>query len=140
MGPDLIAIQARRAGRRSRTGRLAAIGGAFHRRGQACIVRVVSVMGQRILITGGAGSIGTALRAALERQGNEVAVLDLRASGEERADVRDAAAVARALRGCAGVVHLAAVSRVAWAERDPDACQATNVGGTRAALGAALQA
>ena len=44
----------------------------------------------------------------------------------------------RALLSCRGVVHLAAVSRVALGERDPDLCWSTNVGGTRAVVDAAL--
>jgi len=49
-------------------------------------------------------------------------------------DVRDAAQVAAAMGGCDGVVHLAAMSRVAWGQTDPDGCVATNVGGTRNVL------
>lgn len=67
-------------------------------------------------------------------------VLDLRASGDGRGDVCDASAVRRATSGCSGVVHLAAVSRVAWGERDPRACQSINVGGTRTVLSAAREA
>lgn len=96
-------------------------------------------MGIHILITGGAGTIGTALGWALERRGFRVTALDLRASGEGRGDVCDAAAVRRAMGDCSGVVHLAAVSRVAWGERDPRACQSTNVGGTRTVLSVARE-
>lgn len=54
--------------------------------------------------------------------------LDVRAAAEPaRGDVRNVERVRAALRGCDGVVHLAAVSRVAWAERDPELCHATNV-------------
>ncbi|WP_164823457.1 NAD-dependent epimerase/dehydratase family protein [Sinorhizobium meliloti] len=42
-------------------------------------------------------------------------------------DVCDPAALDRAMQGVTGVVHLAAVSRVVWAENDPDLCQRTNV-------------
>lgn len=86
---------------------------------------------RRILITGSEGLVGTALRARLVALGYEVAGLDLRAAGVEFGDVRDAARLAMALRGCVGVVHLAAVSRVVWGERDPDRCWDTNVGGVR---------
>lgn len=97
-------------------------------------------MKMRILITGGAGSIGTALRRGLERKGTEVVVLDSEGSGEGRGDVRDDPSVRRALRGCSGVIHLAAVSRVAWAEDDSGRCHSINVGGTRTVLGAACEA
>jgi nucleoside-diphosphate-sugar epimerase len=39
-----------------------------------------------------------------------------------------------------GAIHLAAVSRVIWGERDPDGCWSTNVGGTRNVLEAARRA
>lgn len=81
----------------------------------------------RILVTGSAGLIGTALVPLLEAAGHEVARFDLRTGG----DVRDGDALARAAERCGGVVHLAAVSRVVWAERDPALAEATNVGGTR---------
>jgi nucleoside-diphosphate-sugar epimerase len=98
-------------------------------------------MNRRILITGSAGLVGTALRAGLAARGLETVGLDRRASAPgERADVRQAAAVRRALRGCSGVVHLAAVSRVVWGERDPVLCRSTNVGGTRTLLEAAAAA
>ncbi len=42
--------------------------------------------------------------------------------------------------GCCGVVHLAAVSRVVWAEQDPEGCWRTNVDGTRNVLRAAHRA
>ena len=41
------------------------------------------------------------------------------------------------IAGCAGVIHLAAVSRVAWGERDAAGCWDTNVRGTRNVIEAA---
>ena len=38
-------------------------------------------------------------------------------------------------RWLVAVVHLAAISRVVWGERDPDLCEATNVGGLRNLIG-----
>lgn len=91
-----------------------------------------------ILITGSSGLIGSALARALTREDHRVIPLDLRAEpGCGRGDVRSAADVAAALRGCDGVVHLAAVSRVIDAERDPELCWDTNVEGTRTVLTAA---
>jgi len=76
----------------------------------------------RILVTGGAGFIGTHVAGALARAGHEVTVLDALLpcvhpggvpafSGFEflRADVRDAEAVDGALRGVSVVCHLAAM-------------------------------
>lgn len=93
----------------------------------------------RILITGGAGSIGTALGRALELRGVEVAILDLRASGESKGDIRDASSIRHALRQCTGIIHLAAVSRVAWGEQDPRTCESINVDGTRQVCAAACE-
>ena len=91
-------------------------------------------MNDRILITGSEGLVGRALRAALEARGNEVTGLDLLGSGGEEGDVREPQRVREATAGCRGVVHLAAVSRVVWGERDPDGCRSTNVGGLRDVL------
>ncbi len=51
----------------------------------------------------------------------------------------DGTSVATAMAGCSGVVHLAAVSRVVWGERDPDHCHDVNVEGTRNVLSAAAR-
>lgn len=86
---------------------------------------------KRILITGSSGLIGRDLRRHLEVRGYKVCGLDLRADRHERGDVRDRERVVAALDGVAGVIHLAAVSRVAWGERDPEGCWTTNVDGLR---------
>ena len=59
----------------------------------------------RVLVTGGAGFIGTAVVAELAHQGHDAICFDLAATG---ADVRDPARVQQALRGVDAVVHLAA--------------------------------
>ena len=92
---------------------------------------------RRILITGSEGLIGSALRTALEARGTEVAGLDLRGAGDEEGDVRDAERVRHAVAGCCGIVHLAAVSRVVWGEREPETCRDVNVGGLRNVIAAA---
>ncbi len=100
--------------------------------------QMMSSSSERVLVTGAAGLIGTALACALRDRGVEVAELDPRSvSPDARGDVLDPAALERAIAGCTGVVHLAAISRVAWAERAPDACWRTNVDGTRAVVAAA---
>lgn len=93
-------------------------------------------MSARLLITGCTGLVGSALRAALRKRRHEPIGLDLRGAGIERGDVRDPSQVRATLRGCHGVVHLAAVSRVVWGERDPDLCRTTNVGGLQAVIAA----
>jgi nucleoside-diphosphate-sugar epimerase len=90
----------------------------------------------RILVTGSRGLIGSALVRRLHAAGWEVSGFDI-ANG---LDVADAEAVAAAMNGCEGVVHLAAVSRVVWGERDPARCRMVNVIGTRNVLSAASRA
>lgn len=91
-------------------------------------------MNHRILVTGSSGLIGGALVPALAARGVGVARLDLRASGAAQGDVRDRERVRAAIAEVDGVVHLAAVSRVVWGERDPELCRSTNVGGLRNVL------
>ncbi len=65
----------------------------------------------RILLTGGAGFIGTAIARSLRAAGHEVRVLDLRPDGTGESligDIRDAGAVRRAVAGVDTVCHLAA--------------------------------
>lgn len=95
-------------------------------------------MHQRILITGSSGLIGDAVASTLRAQGHEVRGLDLVARlPADRGDVTDAECVRASLEGVDGVLHLAAVSRVVAAERDPERCRVTNVDGTRNVLAAA---
>ncbi|MDD9961412.1 MAG: NAD(P)-dependent oxidoreductase [Gammaproteobacteria bacterium] len=95
---------------------------------------------RRVLVTGSEGLVGRALCRSLERRGWETVGLDLRGAGSERGDVRTPHRVRDAIAGCGGVVHLAAVSRVIWAERAPADCREVNVGGVRRVLEAALEA
>jgi UDP-glucose 4-epimerase len=94
-------------------------------------------MSYRILITGSEGLVGTSLRAGLKASGVDVVGLDVLGAAGEWGDVRNLETLRAAIAGCAGVVHLAAISRVVWAERDPDECWRTNVGGLRNVIEAA---
>ncbi len=91
-------------------------------------------MKHRILITGSCGLVGSALSPALTARGVDVVHLDTRASGAAHGDVRDRERLRRAMVDVDGVIHLAAVSRVAWGERDPALCWSTNVDGSRNVL------
>lgn len=86
----------------------------------------------KILVTGSDGLVGTRLCSLLERAGNEVARLDLRPRHESSVavDVLDLRSLSSSAAGCAGIIHLAAVSRVVWGEADPERCLRTNVLGT----------
>ncbi len=109
----------------------------------------------RILVTGGAGFIGSHLVDTLIERGNEVVVLDNFKRGRiehiERhlgsdamtlieGDVRDEEAVARAMRAADLVFHLAAQSNVMGAVKDMDYSFTTNVIGTFNVLKAAASA
>jgi nucleoside-diphosphate-sugar epimerase len=92
-------------------------------------------MSRQILITGSSGLVGRAITQALRSAGFAVRGFDPRATTpDDRGDVRDSEAVLQALGRCDGVLHLGAVSRVIWGERDPATCWATNVDGTRNVL------
>jgi nucleoside-diphosphate-sugar epimerase len=94
----------------------------------------------RILVTGSEGLIGGGLVPALEGADYAVRRFDVRAPADDaRGDVLDAAALRRAVRGCCGVVHLAAVSRVVRGEEDCALCRRVNVEGTELVLAAARQ-
>lgn len=74
-----------------------------------------------VLITGAMGLVGAKLAVRACDEGWSITALDLRAPAQ-RGDVRNAHCIARAVIGCVGIVHLAAVSRVIWGEQDPALC------------------
>jgi nucleoside-diphosphate-sugar epimerase len=88
---------------------------------------------KRILVTGGAGYVGSSLVPKLLQAGYDVTVLDLYIYGEGifanlrgtsrlteiKGDMRDPACVARAVIGCDAVVHLACISNDPSFDLDP---------------------
>lgn len=86
---------------------------------------------QTVLVTGSSGLIGTAICRRLEALGHAVRRFDIADTGDGHGDILDPAALKSAVTGCSGVIHLAAVSRVVWGERDPQKCHLTNEVGTR---------
>ena len=95
----------------------------------------------RILITGGAGFIGSNLTAHALRGGHEVTVLDNLATGyRENVDesttrfiegsITDPAMITAALEGVDAVIHLAALGSVPRSVKDPLATHRTNIDGT----------
>jgi len=91
-----------------------------------------------ILVTGSEGLIGSAFCTLLAKSGYRVEKLDIRSTDPgENGDIRDEALVKARMKGCRGVVHLAAVSRVADGESDPELCWQTNVIGTEVVMRAA---
>lgn len=97
-----------------------------------------------VLVTGGAGYIGTTLVPLLIEQGHRVRVLDslifnggvllpqFRSPRFEfvKGDIRDPIAVGRAMSGCDAVIHLAAIVGFPACRKYPDLAQSVNIGGT----------
>jgi UDP-glucose 4-epimerase len=100
----------------------------------------------RVIVTGGSGFIGSHVVDALVEAGHAVTVLDRRRPatrhpvGHRRIDLLDRRGLVAAMRGADHVFHLAAVSDVNVALREPSRCVATNVLGTSHVLHAALRA
>jgi UDP-glucose 4-epimerase len=97
---------------------------------------------QKILITGSAGLIGSALTQQLLKKGLHVVECDIRLpmTAPGHGDVRDLNTLTKLIRDCQGIIHLAAVSRVVWGEQNPQLCWEVNVGGTHNIIKAAQQA
>jgi UDP-glucose 4-epimerase len=97
-----------------------------------------------VLITGGAGFIGSAVTRKLLADGHAVRVFDNLETGDRtnvpagvpliEGDIRDAAALEAAMAGSDHVVHLAAMVSVALSVAEPERCFDINVTGTRRVL------
>ncbi|MBE2236934.1 MAG: NAD-dependent epimerase/dehydratase family protein [Caldilineaceae bacterium] len=104
----------------------------------------------QILITGGAGFIGSHTVAAALAAGHAVRVLDDLSSGDHaylpagvefvEGDVTDAATVREAVAGCDAVLHLAALVSVPQSLREPVRTHHVNTTGTVTLLDAAHHA
>ncbi|HJN24705.1 MAG TPA: NAD(P)-dependent oxidoreductase, partial [Rhodospirillales bacterium] len=93
-----------------------------------------------ILVTGGAGYVGSALIPGLLTAGHKVTVLDLYLYGEDalravsgdaglrevKGDLRDPEAVEDALSGCDTVIHLACISNDPSYDLDPELGKSIN--------------
>jgi UDP-glucose 4-epimerase len=117
-------------------------------------------MSELVLVTGGAGFIGSHLVRALLADGYRVRVLDDFSSGRAEnlagvealaaehggrfqlmaGDVRSELKVRDAVEGCAGVCHLAAVASVARSVDDPLGSNSVTHGGTVNAVRQAIEA
>jgi nucleoside-diphosphate-sugar epimerase len=103
-----------------------------------------------VLVTGGAGFIGSHLCEGLLARGYQVRVLDSLVYGRRdwvppqcefiEGDIRDAAACTKAAIGMDGVLHCAAMSRSGPSQEQIDVCTGSNITGTQNMLLAARDA
>lgn len=110
--------------------------------------------GWSVLVTGGAGYVGSALVPKLLERGHRVTVLDLYLYGEEvldgvrghvnlrevKGDIRDMSAVKKALEGCDAIIHLACISDEASYDLDPGLGESVNCDAFRPLVRAAKKA
>ncbi|RMP16173.1 putative protein-dependent epimerase/dehydratase [Pseudomonas syringae pv. delphinii] len=110
---------------------------------QACWIGIIDMSDAPVLITGGAGFIGSHLTDALLASGHSVRILDNLSAGKRsnlpldnprveliEGDVADAELVKRVAQGCQAVVHLAAVASVQASVDDPVRTHQSNFIGT----------
>lgn len=107
-----------------------------------------------VLVTGGAGYVGSALVPRLLSQGHRVTVLDWYLYGEDlfeehrgnaklreiKGDIRDQSAVERALEGVDAVIHLACISNDPSYDLDPELGKSINADAFRPLVQAAKRA
>jgi UDP-glucose 4-epimerase len=111
--------------------------------------------GQEVLVTGGAGFIGSHLVDRLVVEGYDVVVLDNLSTGNleniggnldtervrfVKGDIRDYQTVRDVCEGMGMVFHLAGIANVAWSTQNPSATHEVNATGTLNVLRASLEA
>lgn len=119
----------------------------------------MDLKGKTILITGGTGSLGTALVKHITKVHPDVRKIAIYSRDEQKqfqmaqafpheeypqlrfllGDVRDRERLTRAFKDVDYVIHAAAMKHVHLAEYNPDECVKTNVGGAENVIHAALE-
>ncbi len=104
---------------------------------------------KKMVVTGGAGFIGSNLTEALVARGDEVHVIDSLIAGTRahvdpgatlhEVDIRDFDAIAPVIKGADTVFHLAALPRVQYSIEQPRETNEVNVGGFVSVLTAAKE-
>ena len=109
---------------------------------------------KHVLVTGGAGYVGSALVPKLLRRGYQVTVLDLYLYGDDmfaeyaddpnlneiKGDLRNPQTVKRAVNGCNAVIHLACISNDPSFDLDPELGRSINFDAFRPLVRAAKAA
>lgn len=101
----------------------------------------------KILLVGGAGFIGTAIRKRLVKLGYQVGVLDALLHDQpapagvdfHHSTILDLPALLRAAKGCDAIIHLASIAGVASVIREPQRVMDTCIEGTANVVEAALE-
>lgn len=107
-------------------------------------------MGMKLLVTGGAGYVGSVVAAELLARGHKVTILDDLSTGHRDAvpegavfvegDVRTDSAAVLALGRCDGILHFAGKSLVGESMKEPATYWETNLDGSLALARAAIAA
>ena len=108
------------------------------------------LLNQHVLVTGGAGFIGSHLLSALQEVGAQVTVIDDLSTGSKdnvpegmpfiHGSILDQKLVKTAIHKCRYLIHLAAFVSVPASHETPEVCRQINVDGTKLLLEAADEA
>jgi len=95
----------------------------------------------KIAVIGSLGLIGSSLISRLkDTQKVKIAELDIRynEANENYLNITEPDNIVQKIQDCEGIIHLAAVSRVAWGEKNKNLCSQVNIEGTANIINACL--